>query len=325
MYDGRFNTDLKHDTNGIVRPYALSLFHPAPRDVLMIGLSSGSWAQVIANNPDVASLTVIEINPGYLKLIAQEPEVASLLTNPKVTIVTDDGRRWLRAQSRTGFRRHRLEHDMALPRQRHQPALGRVPRPGAAPSQSGRHLLLQHHQFRARAAHRLPRLRAWRALHQPHGGVGSTPIAWDFQRWRRTLEAYRIDGRPVRSRARRRIARCSTAWRPEASLTSAGALRRAADRALPRHPRPHRRQAAHHRRQYGQRVAAFPGARLTARSRPASPGNDGGEAFASLITSPRWQFSQAHIDQDQDRKRRSHIYRLANMIMRERSTMEMDG
>ena len=46
--DGRFNTDLKHDTNGIVRPYALSLFHPAPRDVLMIGLSSGSWAQVIA-------------------------------------------------------------------------------------------------------------------------------------------------------------------------------------------------------------------------------------------------------------------------------------
>ena len=66
MYDGRFNTDLKHDSNGIVRPYALSLFHPAPRDVLMIGLSSGSWAQVIANNPDVASLTIVEINPGYV-------------------------------------------------------------------------------------------------------------------------------------------------------------------------------------------------------------------------------------------------------------------
>ena len=36
-----------------------------------------------------------EINPGYLQLITQEPEVASLLINPKVTIVTDDGRRWL--------------------------------------------------------------------------------------------------------------------------------------------------------------------------------------------------------------------------------------
>ena len=63
MYDGRFNTDLKTDLNGIIRPYALSLFHPAPRDVLMIGLSSGSWAQVIASNPAVASLTIVEINP----------------------------------------------------------------------------------------------------------------------------------------------------------------------------------------------------------------------------------------------------------------------
>ena len=69
----------------------------------MIGLSSGSWAQVIANNPNVASLTVVEINPGYLSLIAQEPEVASLLHNPKVTIVTDDGRRWLRANSGRRF------------------------------------------------------------------------------------------------------------------------------------------------------------------------------------------------------------------------------
>src|SRR5262249_59246827 len=96
MYDGRFNTDLKHDSKGIVRPYALSLFHPAPRAVLMIGLSSGSWAQVIASNRAVTTLTIVEINPGYQTLIAQAPEVASVLHNPKVTIVTDDGRRWLR-------------------------------------------------------------------------------------------------------------------------------------------------------------------------------------------------------------------------------------
>ncbi|HEY4408178.1 MAG TPA: hypothetical protein VGN55_26290, partial [Xanthobacteraceae bacterium] len=103
MYDGRFNTNLVRDSNGIVRPYALSLFHPAPRDVLMIGLASGSWAQVIANNPDVASLTIVEINPGYLTLIASAPEVASVLSNPKVTIVADDGRRWLRANPARRF------------------------------------------------------------------------------------------------------------------------------------------------------------------------------------------------------------------------------
>ncbi|WP_035645230.1 spermidine synthase, partial [Bradyrhizobium sp. ORS 285] len=95
MYDGRFNTDLKMDWNGIVRPYALSLFHPMPRDVLMVGLSSGSWAQVIANNPAVESLTIVEINKGYVELIAQRAEVKSLLHNPKVRIIQDDGRRWM--------------------------------------------------------------------------------------------------------------------------------------------------------------------------------------------------------------------------------------
>jgi hypothetical protein len=30
-----------------------------------------------------------------------------------------------------------------------------------------------------------------------HMVVSATPIAWDFARWRRTLEAYRIDGKPV--------------------------------------------------------------------------------------------------------------------------------
>jgi spermidine synthase len=195
-YDGRFNTDLKHDSNGIVRPYALSLFHPAPRDVLMIGLSSGSWAQVIANNPDVASLTVVEINPGYLTLIAQEPEVASLLRNPKVAIVTDDGRRWLRANpgrrfdvivSNTTFHfrantTNLLSAEFLKVIKSHLKAGGiffynttdsaRVQRTGCLAFADGARFL-------------------------NHMVVSDTPIRWDFARWRRTLEAYRIDGRPV--------------------------------------------------------------------------------------------------------------------------------
>ncbi|HEX3702359.1 MAG TPA: fused MFS/spermidine synthase [Vicinamibacterales bacterium] len=95
VYDGKFNTDLFHDTNGIYRAFALSALPREPREVLMVGLSSGSWAQVIVNHPSVAHLTIVEINPGYLELIARYPAVASLLHNPKVTIIIDDGRRWL--------------------------------------------------------------------------------------------------------------------------------------------------------------------------------------------------------------------------------------
>lgn len=95
VYDGRFNVDLLYDVNIIIRPYALSAFHPTPRQVLMIGLGSGSWAQVVANHPQVESVTIVEINPAYLKMIPEHPAVASLLRNPKVHIVIDDGRRWL--------------------------------------------------------------------------------------------------------------------------------------------------------------------------------------------------------------------------------------
>lgn len=102
-YDGAFSIDLVHDVNGVFRPYFLSAFHPRPTEVLMIGLSSGSWAQIIANHPQVKNETIVEINPGYLQLIPQYPQVASLLSNPKVRIVIDDGRRWLLANPERRF------------------------------------------------------------------------------------------------------------------------------------------------------------------------------------------------------------------------------
>jgi spermidine synthase len=95
VIDGCFNTSPIRDTNWIVRAYALSSFHPVPKSILMIGLSSGSWAQVIANHPQVEKLTIVEINPAYLRLIPQYPQVSGLLRNPKVRVLIDDGRRWL--------------------------------------------------------------------------------------------------------------------------------------------------------------------------------------------------------------------------------------
>src|SRR6202041_1913282 len=97
VYDGFFNVDPLHDVNLVVRAYALSFFHPAPKRILMIGLSSGSWAQILANHPEAESLDIVEINPGYVQLIPKYSCVASLLQNSRVHIYVDDGRRWLLA------------------------------------------------------------------------------------------------------------------------------------------------------------------------------------------------------------------------------------
>ncbi len=102
-YDGCFNTDILHDSNGLYRAYAFAGMHQDPRRVLMIGLASGSWAQVIANDPAVEEFTIVEINDGYLPLIAKYADVRSILGNPKVHVVIDDGRRWLVAHADRKF------------------------------------------------------------------------------------------------------------------------------------------------------------------------------------------------------------------------------
>ena len=103
VYDGYFNIDPMHDSNLVVRAYALSAFSPAPKRILVIGLASGSWAQIFANHPEVETLDVVEINPGYLQLIPQYAMVRSFLHNPKVHVYVDDGRRWLLAHPQTRY------------------------------------------------------------------------------------------------------------------------------------------------------------------------------------------------------------------------------
>jgi spermidine synthase len=94
-YDGVFNTELGNDKNWIARAYAVGVLHPRPKRMLMIGLSSGSWAKVLSALPGLEQFTIVEINPGYLSLIEHHPEVSSVLTDPKIHVVIDDGRRWL--------------------------------------------------------------------------------------------------------------------------------------------------------------------------------------------------------------------------------------
>jgi spermidine synthase len=96
IYDGRYNLDLLRNSNRIDRAYMIASLHRKPARVLEIGLSTGSWAKVIADHRAVESLTIVEINRGYVDAMQRYPEIAGVLKDPKVRLHIDDGRRWLR-------------------------------------------------------------------------------------------------------------------------------------------------------------------------------------------------------------------------------------
>ncbi len=194
-YEGTFNTDPLHDQNGIFRAYALSVLHPAPKKVLQIGLATGSWAQVIVNNPSVEQLTIVEINPAYLSLIPKYPEVESLLSNPKVKIEIDDARRWLRRHPETfdAVVMNTIIHSHAnatnlLSREYLELVKAHLKRGGifyynttdSATAQITAATVLAY------------LIRVWNFV-----AVSESPIVLDRERWLNTMREYTIDGRPV--------------------------------------------------------------------------------------------------------------------------------
>ena len=174
----------------------MSLWHKAPDDVLMIGLSSGSWAQVIASHPKLRKLTVVEINPGYLDLIARYPKVASVLHNSKVEIDIDDGRRWLIRNTEPKFdaiimnttfnwRAHAtnlLSVEFLVIAKRHLKSGGVL---FYNTTGSGEVQLTGLTVFR------------YGMMVENCLAVSDSPIKIDKDRWREVLMAYRIDGVPV--------------------------------------------------------------------------------------------------------------------------------
>jgi spermidine synthase len=194
VYDGAFNIDPYRDVNGVIRPYSLSLFHANPKKVLMIGLASGSWAQVIANNPYVSHFTVIEIDPAYLSLIRRTRIVESLLKNPKVTVILDDGHRWLETHPRDKFDAivanttfHFRTNSSNLLSVEFDRMIQRHLNPG------GVYLFNATGSIRAQRTGCLSFKFGFRVLNNVM--VSDSPFDLDVARWRRVLAAFAIDGK----------------------------------------------------------------------------------------------------------------------------------
>lgn len=195
-YDGMISTSLVPDPNLLVRAYGIAAVHPAPREVLMIGLSTGAWAQVIVHIPGVEELTVIEINPGYLGLIRKYPQVAGLLSNPKVKIVIDDGRRWLARNPNRSF--DVIVQNTTFSWRAHVTNL-----------LSAEYLALVRRHLKPGGVFHYNTTSSEDALKTafttfPHGlrfinfaTVSDRPVRFDTRRWREVLAGFRLDDAPV--------------------------------------------------------------------------------------------------------------------------------
>ncbi len=194
-YDGVMQTSAV-DNPWLVRAYALSAMHENPEDVLVVGLSGGSWAQITAANPHVKRVTCIEINHSYREVIAGHEAVKSLLTNPKVEIIIDDGRRWLERHPERKFdailmntTHHWREFAGNLLSQEFLAMSAARLKPGGV------------FQYNATDSHRVHRtaLDVFPHVHLLLNNIVITngPFQWDNARWAPILENYTIDGRKV--------------------------------------------------------------------------------------------------------------------------------
>jgi spermidine synthase len=196
VYDGIYNTELGDDRNGIHRAFLAYSLNPAPRQALMIGLSSGSWAEILANDPAVERLTIVEINPGYVGLLHDYPQVAPLLANPKVTLVIDDGRRWLAAHPATRFDlivSNTTFHWRAGATNLLSAEFLGVIREHMNPGAIFTYNTTSSNDVQKTAATVFP----YAIRDDNFMIVSNRPILIDAAAWRRTLEAYRVEGHPV--------------------------------------------------------------------------------------------------------------------------------
>ena len=196
IYDGYIGTGLTPGS-WMVRPYFLSAVHEAPKEVLVIGLSGGTWTQILAHNPNVEKITAIEINAAYSeRVIPRYDAVKSLLDDPKVEIIIDDGKRWLRNNPDRKFDAvianatyHWREHASSLLSEEFMQQVNAHLKPGG--------IYLFNATGSDRAAKTALGVFEDCALLLNNVLASNAPIKYDKERWRETLAAYNYDGKPT--------------------------------------------------------------------------------------------------------------------------------
>ena len=196
IYDGYIGTELRAGS-WMVRPYFLSAVHPSPREVLVIGLSGGTWTQILAHNPHVENITAVEINAAYSeRVIPRYDQVNSILTNPKVNIVIDDGRRWLRNNPGRKFDAvvanatyHWREHASSLLSREFMEQVKAHLNPGG--------IYLFNATGSDRAAKTALEVFPDCALLLNNILASNAPLKYDKDRWRKTLSAYNYGDTPL--------------------------------------------------------------------------------------------------------------------------------
>jgi spermidine synthase len=72
------------------------VFHPAPRQVLVIGFGSGMTVAAVARYADVEHIDVVEIEPGIIEAAPLLERLnRGVLRDPRVRVILDDGRNFL--------------------------------------------------------------------------------------------------------------------------------------------------------------------------------------------------------------------------------------
>jgi len=194
-FDGWMTTDVR-ETNLLLRPLALSFFHPDPQEVLEVGLSGGAWCEIISNHPQLRRQVVIEINPGYLDIISRYPMVAPLLHNPKVEIAIDDGRRWMVRHRDQKF--DVIVMDTIYYWRSHATNLLSVEFLELARSMLKPGGVLYYNTTFSRDAQYTGAVTFPYAYRfGPFMAVSDSPIPVDVDRWRKILLSYRLEGKPI--------------------------------------------------------------------------------------------------------------------------------